>query len=68
MKNHEMMQAKGEKDMTKEFNIYCDGHLWLTTNDILRAVKECRNMMVCGIERECITVLNESGHLINLQF
>ena len=51
-----------------KFNIYCDGHFWFATNDILKAVKECRNMLVSGIERETISVLNGDGHFICLQF
>lgn len=52
----------------KKFNIYCDGHLWFETDDIVRAIRECRNMMVSGIEREAISVWNEEGHMVNLQF
>ena len=54
--------------MRKKYNIYCDGHFWMQTNDISKAVRECKNMMVCGIEREAISVRNEYGNVIDLQF
>ena len=52
----------------KEYNIYCDGHLWFVTDDILQAVRECKNMTVCGIEKEAISVWDGKGHKIDLQF
>ena len=52
----------------KKYNIYCDGHYWYGTDDIVKAVRECKNMMVCGIEREAITVWNDEGHMITLLF
>lgn len=54
--------------MRKKFNIFCDGQLWTLTDDITEAIRECKNMMVCGIKREAITVCNEYGNPINLQF
>lgn len=56
------------KETMKKYNICCDGHLWFETDDILRAVRECKNMMVCGIEREAISVYNEEGHMIDFVF
>ena len=58
----------GKNSMRKKFNIFCDGYLWMVTDDINKAVRECKNMMVCGIEREAITIHNEYGNPINLQF
>lgn len=51
-----------------KYNIALDGHIVFDTDDILRAVRECKNLMVCGVERAAITVWSEEGHFINLQF
>lgn len=56
------------KETMKKYNICCDGYLLFETDDILRAVRECKNMMVCGIEREAISVYNEEGHMIDFVF
>lgn len=50
------------------YNIYCDGYFWKSTDDIVVAVKECKNMISSGIEKEAISVWNNDGHLISLQF
>lgn len=52
----------------KKYNIYLDGHFVFGTDDIARAVRECRNMVCVGIEKEAITVWNAEGHMIALQF
>lgn len=52
----------------RKYNVALDGHIVFNTDDILRAVRECRNLMACGVEREAIAVWNEDGHIIDLQF